>query len=164
MQKDKCRLNHIRLEALSYDPTPITAVTALTRHAPLWSDVRDVLRRARRPSHVTEEETELVVAALIGLILSCNWQRPSAATGATVQEFSNSQEVNEEGTIVVVMRAVRHKTGRQGPVNLTMSQEDHILLRRYVQRVRPLLDPHNICDDLFLLPGPKPVGDINKHS
>ena len=42
-------------------------------------------------------------------------------------------------------------------MNLTMSQDDHTLLKWYVQRVRPLLDPHNISNSLA-----KPVGDVNK--
>ena len=64
------------------------------------------------------EESSTVVRALLGLLLTKNWQRPSAAAGATLEEFKNIEEVCEQGTVIVVMRVVRHKTARQGPVKL----------------------------------------------
>ena len=111
-------MNHIQLEAASNSAKPITEVTALLRHAPLWNDVREILGRARVPSQISMEESSTVVRALLGLLLTKNWQRPSAAAGATFEEFKNIEEVCEQGTVVVVMWVVRHKTARQGPVKL----------------------------------------------
>ena len=64
---DKCVLNHIRLEAASNSAKPITEVTALLRHAPLWNDVREILGRARVPSQISMEESSTVVRALLVL-------------------------------------------------------------------------------------------------
>ena len=58
---------------------------------------------------LTQREHRVVVAALIGLILQRNWQRPGVAIQATVQEFADSEKVEQEEP-VFVMHVARHKT------------------------------------------------------
>jgi len=155
-------LNAQRLERASNSNKPVTELTALVRHTPLWDDVNDVLARAAVPGQsLTTEEEKLVVAALMGNILQKNFQRPGAAAQATLQEFNSIQKVNEGGEEVRVMRVARHKTARKGPAYLTMTANDHKLLKKYVKRVRPRLDPAAQLDLLFIRRGPKQVKDVN---
>lgn len=155
-------LNAQRLERASNSNKPVTELTALVRHTPLWDDVNDVLARAAVPGQsLTAEEEKLVVAALMGNILQKNFQRPGAAAQATLQEFNSIEKVNEGGEEVRVMRVARHKAARKGPAYLTMAANDHKMLKKYVKRVRPRLDPAAQLDLLFIRRGPKRVKDVN---
>lgn len=162
LQPEKAVLNAQRLERASNSNKPVTELTALVRHTPLWDDVNDVLARAAVPGqNLTAEEEKLVVAALMGNILQKNFQRPGAAAQATLEEFNNVERVIEGGEEVRVMRVARHKTARKGPAYLTMTANDYKMLKKYVKRVRPRLDPAGQLDLLFIRRGPKQVKDVN---
>ena len=61
--------------------------------------------------------------------------------------------------MMMVMRVARHKTAHQGPTNIVMSMDDHKLVRKYVNRIRQKQDPICLWEELFLLPGGKPVNN-----
>ena len=48
-------------------------------------------------------------------------------------------------------------TARQGPANVVMTIDEHKLVRKYVNRIRQKQDPSVLREELFLLPGDKPV-------
>ena len=54
-----------------------------------------------------------------------------------------------------------HKTGKQGPTRLTLTEEKH-KLDLYVQYVRPACDPLGDHDKLLSLPRGHPLVDLNK--
>ena len=80
---------------------------------------------------------------------------------ATLEEFKSSKKVSEGGETMMVTRVARHKTAHQGPANIvmTMDDHDHKLVRKYVNRIRQKQDPSCLQEELFLLPGGKPVNN-----
>ena len=83
---------------------------------------------------------------------------------ATLEEFKSSKKVTEGGQTMMVMRVSRHKTANQGPANIVMTMDDHKLVRKYVNRIRQKQDPSGLREELFLLPGGKPVKTILRFS
>lgn len=78
-------------------------------------------------------------------------------THATLHEFDTSQKVVEDGQTVMVMWVSHHKTSRQGAAHVVMTMGDYKFIHKYVRSIRPKQDPSGLRDELFLLPGPKPV-------
>ena len=52
---------------------------SLVHHEPLWDDIRHYLQTAAI-QELNLSEHKVVIAALVGLILQRNWQRPGVAT------------------------------------------------------------------------------------
>ena len=95
--------------------------------------------------------------ALVGLILQRNWQHPGEATQAMLDEFKALQKVTEGGKTVMVMQVAQQKTSQRRAAHVVMMMDDYKFTRRYVNRIRPQQDPSGLREELFLLPGTKPV-------
>ena len=93
----------------------------------------------------------------MGLIVLKNWQKPGVANLATLEEFKTSHKISEGGETMMVMRVARHKTACQGSANIVMTIDDHKLVRKYVNSIRQKQDPSGLREELFVLPGGKPV-------
>ena len=156
LQKERTLKSKLRLEKVSDKARPLSQMVALTHHKPLWDNIAQLLLQAATTTLPPNEQRN-VVAALVGLIVQKNWQRPGVATCATLEEFEASEKVDEDGPTVMVMRVSRHKTARQGAAHVVMTVQDYELIRKYVRRIRPKQDPSGLHNELFLLPGPKPV-------
>ncbi len=126
----------------------------------MWEEVADALKEA---ATLTPSDMYILVGSLVGAILQRNWQRPGVCVHATMEEFCNSKTVVEEGgRDLYLMRVLQHKTARQGPARLVMTPREHRSISQYVQCVRPLLDPTNMRDKVFLLPGPRPLCQVTR--
>ena len=156
MNREKSYKSQLRLEKTSQNPRPLSQLMALTRHKPLWENIAELLVQADT-GVLSPKEQRTVVAALITLIVQKNWQRPGVANLATLQEFRSSEKIIEGGVTMMIMRVARHKTARQGPANVVMTVDEHKLVRKYVNRIRKNQDPTGLREELFLLPGAKPV-------
>ncbi len=60
------------------------------------------------------------------------------------------------------MRVTQHKTARQGPARLTLTKTEMKLIKKYIHKVRPMLEPKQIREEIFLKPGPKPITNIDQ--
>ena len=83
MQRERNLKSKIRLEKISDDTRLLSQMMALTQHQPLWDDVAELLLRAATGA-LPPDEQRTVVAALVGLIVQKNWQRPGVANLANL--------------------------------------------------------------------------------
>ena len=141
--------------------TSIEEATALLTCKKLWVNVNDFITLSKSGA-ADRVQLKVLTAALVGLLMQRSWQRPGAVTNARLAEFEACKEIDSGGEPVWVMKVFRHKTGQEGPAQITMSEKDHRLIRRYVKYTRPMLDPAGQVDELFVLAGPKPVDHANR--
>ncbi len=81
----------------------------------------DLLVKAiHRP--LTAGEERVVVGVLLGTMIYSNFQRPGAATNATLEEFNQALPVEGSKGVCYVMRVKRHKTM---PAQVVLSRPEH---------------------------------------
>ena len=134
--------------------TSIEEATALLTCKKLWVDVSDFITLSKSGA-ADRVQLKVLTAALVGLLMQRSWQRPGAVTNARLAEFEACRKIDSGGEPVWVMKVFRHKTGREGPAQMSMSEKDHRLIRQYVKYARLLLDPARQVEELFVLAGPR---------
>jgi len=92
-----------------------------------------------------------------------SWQRPSAITNATMSEFRTARKITDDdtGKTCWVMTVARHKTAREGPAHITMSEVDYRLACRYIKYIRPVCNP--TAENLFVGTNGNPISQPNKN-
>ena len=108
------------------------------------------------------DDIKLILAFLLTLLAYRSWQRPGAVTNATLEEFGATTEAVNGGEVVHVMKVGRHKTAREGPAFITMSQSDKRLVLRYVKHVRPKCDVYGEAKVLFVSESGEPISHMNQ--
>ena len=157
LRPQKALKQKLRLEDASNEPGSLTAATTLLTHKPLWDEVKEILSRALY-EETSVAKQKIVTAALLAMVVCRNWQRPGAGANALLSEFRSSACEGD----VFVMRVAQHKTARQGPARLTMTNSEMKMIKKYVRRIRPLLDPDQIREEIFLRPGPKAIRNVDQ--
>ncbi len=114
-----------------------------------------LVKAIHRP--LTTGEERVVVGVLLGTMIYSNFQRPGAATTATLEEFNQALPVegSMEG-VCYVMRVKRHKTMKEGPAQMVLSQADRNILKKYVARVHNIHETALDSQELLLYSG-KPI-------
>ena len=123
----------------------------------LWQDFDRACEDVEEDVDVDNKTLSLMTGAIGTRLMFDSVQRPGAVIGLRVSEYRRGREV--EGLWVVTVRD--HKTSRDGPARLTLTAETKEYVDRYVRTLRLVLDPLDKVDNLLVLPGGRPVSNMN---
>lgn len=110
-----------------WDQGTLREAVAIPQCQELKWDVREVMSGAATGSTLNSSNLRLALSVVIISLLYHLWQRPSAASEATIAEFEAAQRISDDetGKSCWIMTVARHKTALEGPANITMSAEDY---------------------------------------
>ena len=145
--------------AQSMESVPdLTTTTAILGCKGMWDDIHAICRALEKGEfRVEETHLKICTAAIAAVMMYKSVQRPSAIMGLTTE---HNRSAFVDGVWVILVE--EHKTGKQGPARLTLSDQGKRKVDRYVEHVRPACDPLSNHAKLLSLPGGRPVTDVNK--
>ena len=148
-RQSKGKAREVKL-AQSMESVPdLDTTTAILECRELWDDFHAICKALKEGGGNSSQ------AAIAAVTMYESVQRPSAVMGLTVTEYSRAAFV--DGVWVILVE--EHKTGKQGPARLMLSEQGKRKLDKYVEHVCDLLGDHL---KLLSLPSGCPVTDVNK--
>ena len=98
---------------------------------------------------LSQKDLKLAMGAVMVTTMLKSWQRPGAVANATVEEFQQAKEEDDN----VIIRVVNHKTGIHGSAKLVFSKLDYQCLQKYFKYIRPILVGNKLTERLFVKEG-----------
>ena len=150
--------------AAESDMITLTEATAVIKDKQIRLDVVAAISNVAGAGEGADmkDDIKLILAFLLTLLAYRSWQRPGAVTNATLEEFGATTKVVSGGDAVHVMKVGRHKTAREGPALITMSQSDKKMVLRYLKHVRPKCDVYGEAKVLFVSESGEPITHLNQ--
>ncbi len=159
LRRQKQALNVRRLEKTSEMDLNMGEITEVVDNPTMWAKFSDIVTRAKNGRDVPENDLKLAMGIMAAAVKLKSYQRPSAIINCTVEEYERAKCPDDMGTTVI--KVYNHKTGSQGPANLTLDSKTAKRLDLYFKYIRPLLvEPGEDIDNLFILPGSQKITKI----
>ena len=149
-EKGKVRVADMEDEAINVED-----LTAILRHDEMWEDFDRLVDVVNRNEVVDASDIKLITAMMAVVLLLESVQRPGAVINCTLQEYKNATYMPREKVWIISVQ--QHKTSRQGPARLTISDAQRDRLDLYVSLFRALCDPFDDQEQLLLLPEGKRI-------
>ena len=132
----------------------LSKVDDLVNCEELWEDYDSAVQDVIKGKHPSDRTLQHMSTALAALLVFKNMHRPGIVTNATLFECKNAS-IQDKCRVV---RVKKHKTSRKGPAKMIIAKEDVNRYHDYLNSLRPLVDPTEAIAELFVLPGPIPLG------
>ena len=151
LRKEKKKLNHKRLEALSDTKLDVNKIKNFVENEQMWTEYKSIIAALKSGNTVSEKQLKFAMSAVMLASLFISLQRPGTVKNITLSEIGAAKKIANAYVITVA----DHKTGIGGVAHLTVSLELYEKMQDYISFVRPHIRNEDNINNVFILPGTK---------
>ena len=111
LRKEKTKRCMKRMEELSSSRLTLDEVDKVIQNESMWRSFNDIVDRMGNNLPVSKRKMDSCTIMITALLTFQSWQWPGAVVNATMSEYRNSTEIQQEGETLTILRVADKKTG-----------------------------------------------------